>query len=116
MAVIPQPSSLPGAPSDKVLHLLTFTCLSLLGSAAYPRLSALQLISALSVFGAIIEIVQLIPELQRDAELMDWIADTVTVIAVVVVMTAWRRSREASRDPGERNASRQRSGSGSGCN
>lgn len=109
MAALPQPSQLPGAPSDKLLHILAFACLALLGSVAYPRLSALKLIGPLSVFGAIIEVMQLIPELHRDAEPLDWVADTAAVIAVVFVIHVWRRTRGSSPRRGrERSADRQR--------
>lgn len=93
MAALPQPPQLPSTPPDKVLHILAFTCLALLGSAAYPRLSALKLVVGLSAFGGLIEVVQLIPSLNRDAEILDWIADTAATIAVVLAIHVWRRTR-----------------------
>jgi VanZ family protein len=54
----------------------------------------LRLLAALSLFGALIEVVQAIPALQRDSDIKDWIADTVAV-AVVLVIVWWRR-RSAS--------------------
>jgi VanZ family protein len=95
MAALPQPPPVPGAPSDKVLHVLAFTALGLLGSVAYPRLSPVKLVFGLSAFGGLIELVQLIPSLHRDAELMDWIADTAAVATIVVAIRLWRRSRLA---------------------
>src|SRR5690606_35109487 len=62
MAVLPQPQ-LPTAPSDKLLHVLAFATLSLLGCLAFPRVSLLKLAVALSAFGALIEVVQAIPGL-----------------------------------------------------
>ena len=44
MAALPQPAQIPGEPSDKILHIVAFACLALLGSLAYPRLSALNLL------------------------------------------------------------------------
>lgn len=93
MAVLPQPPQMPGAPSDKVQHILAFTCLALLGWAAYPKLGILKLILGLSAFGALIELVQLIPSLNRDAEPLDWLADTTAVVAVVLALLIWRRMR-----------------------
>lgn len=93
MAVLPQPVPVPGSPSDKVLHILAFACLALLGSAAYPRLAAWKLVLGLSGFGALIELVQLIPSLNRDAEALDLLADTAAAAAVVGAIDLWRRAR-----------------------
>ncbi|HEU4651160.1 MAG TPA: hypothetical protein VFS49_07075, partial [Croceibacterium sp.] len=95
MAVDPHPPQLPGSPSDKVQHVLAFTCLALLGSAAYPRLAGLKLVLGLSAFGALIEMVQLIPSLHRDSDVLDWLADTLAVGATVLAISAWRRIRAA---------------------
>lgn len=94
MASLPHPPPIPGAPSDKVQHILAFTCLALLGSLAYPRLGILKLVLGLSAFGALIEMVQLVPNLHRDAQAVDWLADTVAVIAVVAAIFVWRRIRQ----------------------
>jgi VanZ family protein len=78
-----------------MLHILAFTCLALLGSAAYPRLSALKLVIGLSAFGGLIEVVQLIPSLHRDTEVLDWVADTAAVVAIVLTIHVWRRAQLA---------------------
>lgn len=93
MAVLPHPPQVPGSPSDKVQHVLAFTCLALLGSAAYPRLGAVGLVLGLSAFGALIELVQMIPGLNRDAQALDWLADTAAAVAVVAALALWRRIR-----------------------
>ena len=97
MAVLPHPPEIPGSPSDKVQHVLAFACLTLLGSLAYPGLGVLKLVLGLSAFGAFIELVQLVPSLHRDAQALDWFADTVAVIAVVVALYLWRRVRRQAR-------------------
>ena len=84
-------------PSDKILHILAFASLALLGTAAYPRMSPLDLVIRLSVLGGIIELAQLIPSLHRDAEVMDWIADTAAVVAIVLAFHVWRRRRMTER-------------------
>ena len=93
MAVLPHPPRLPGDPSDKVLHITAFATLGLLGSFAYPAASVLRLLLPLSLFGALIEVVQAIPALHRDSDVVDWIADTVAAgVVLVLVRRQWRPS------------------------
>lgn len=93
MAALPHPPQLPTAPTDKVQHMLAFVTLTLLGWAAYPRLGTVRLILCLSAFGALIEVVQMIPGLHRDADAVDWLVDTAAVIVVVLAISLWRRLR-----------------------
>jgi VanZ family protein len=90
MAILPHPPQVPGEPNDKVEHMIAFATLAALGSFAYPRMALLRLLAALSLFGALIEVVQAIPALQRDSDVKDWIADTVAA-AVVLTLVWWRR-------------------------
>jgi VanZ family protein len=90
MAVLPHPPQVPGEPNDKVQHIIAFATLSLLGSFAYPRTALLRLLAGLSLFGAFIEVVQAIPVLHRDSDVLDWLADTVAVIVVLLIVRWWR--------------------------
>ena len=90
MAVLPHPPEVPGEPNDKVQHIVAFATLAALGSFAYPRVSLLKLLAGLSLFGALIEVVQAIPILYRDSDVWDWVADTAAVI-VVLTFVWWRR-------------------------
>ena len=90
MAVIPHPPQIPGAPNDKVQHIIAFATLAMLGSWAYTATRPLRLLAWLTLFGAVIEIVQLIPALHRDADVVDWLADTIAV-AAVLLLVRWRR-------------------------
>ena len=92
MAIVPQPPEVPGAPSDKVQHIMAFATLALLGSFAYPATRVTRLLASLSLLGAVIEVVQAIPALHRDSDVVDWIVDTVAV-AVVLVLVGWWRGR-----------------------
>ena len=92
MAVMPHPPEVPGEPNDKVQHIVAFATLALLGSFAYPATRLVRLLVALSLFGALIEVVQAIPALQRDSDVLDWLADTIAV-AVVLLIVRWWRSR-----------------------
>ena len=90
MAVLPHPPEVPGHPNDKVEHVFAFATLALLGVFAYPRALFARLLIGLSLFGALIEVVQAIPMLQRDSDIWDWVADTAAV-AVVLTLVWWRR-------------------------
>ena len=91
MALLPHPPQVPGNPSDKIQHAAAFVTLGVLGAFAYPRLSTLRLIVALSLFGAFIEIAQAIPVLHRDSDVFDWLTDTVACAVVVVPVRYWVR-------------------------
>jgi VanZ family protein len=90
MAVLPHPPQVPGEPNDKVQHITAFATLALLGSFAYPRTALLRLLAGLSLFGAFIEVVQAIPVLHRDTDVLDWLADTVAVVVVLLIVRWWR--------------------------
>ena len=92
MAVLPHPPHVPA--NDKVQHMAAFATLGLLGSFAYPRLSTLRFLIGLSLFGALIEVVQAIPALHRDSDPLDWLADTIACAIVLLAIRWWRaRSR-----------------------
>jgi hypothetical protein len=90
MAVLPHPPEVPGQPNDKVQHIMAFTTLAALGSFAYPRIALLRLLAGLSLFGAFIEVVQAIPALHRDSDVLDWVADTAAVATVLLIVRWWR--------------------------
>jgi VanZ family protein len=100
MAVLPHPPQIPGAPSDKVQHILAFLALGALASFAYPRTSPVYLAAGLSVFGALIEVVQLVPALNRDGDPVDWLADTAAAGLMLIVLH-WSRVRRSRSAAGE---------------
>ena len=63
MAISPNPPALVGRLNDKTTHMLAFATLSVAASAAFRRRSILQLFAGLTAFGALIEIVQALPQL-----------------------------------------------------
>jgi len=95
MAVLPHPPDLPGHPSDKIQHVTAFATLAALGAWAFPRLRPLSLIFRLSLFGAAIEIVQAIPALHRDSDVLDWLADTIACTLVLLAIRWWLGRRRA---------------------
>lgn len=94
MASLPKPPRVPGDPGDKIQHIMAFLTLAALAAAAYPRAPLVRIAVGLSAFGALIEIIQLIPSLHRDAEWVDWLADTVAAAAVLLAVHLVRRRRK----------------------
>jgi hypothetical protein len=64
--------------------------LGALGAWAFPRLPTLSLIVRLSIFGAVIEVIQAIPMLHRDSDILDWLADTIACTVVLFAIRWWR--------------------------
>ncbi|HEV2594834.1 MAG TPA: hypothetical protein VGU01_06500 [Sphingomicrobium sp.] len=93
MAVLPHPPAIPGNPNDKFQHVAAFATLGLLGSFAYPAIALRRLLLRLSLFGALIEVVQAIPSLHRDCDVWDWVADTIAVAAALLIVWWSRRAR-----------------------
>lgn len=88
MAVIPHPPPLPGQPGDKLLHILAFATLAVLGTLGWPCRPIMRLFFGLVLFGALIEVVQAIPALHRDSDLMDLLADAVAALIAGVATRA----------------------------
>ena len=90
MATLPKPPQLPGAPSDKIQHIVAFVVLAGLAAAAYRRTSLVVIAAGLSAFGAAIEFLQALPMLHRDSDIRDWIADTAASAIVLLIVWLWR--------------------------
>ncbi len=89
MALLPHPPQVLSGFSDKIQHFAAFATLGLLGFYAYPKLSPLRLIVALSLFGALIEIAQAIPVLHRDSDPLDWLTDTIASLVIILMLRWW---------------------------
>ena len=96
MAVMPHPPTFEHEPSDKVQHVTAFATLALLGFYAFPGLKWWKFLIALSLFGAAIEVIQGIPALHRDSDIIDWLADTIAAVLMLGLLN-WLQ-------PGGRNA------------
>mgnify|MGYP001806520030 CR=1 FL=1 len=95
MALLPKPPSVP-IDSDKLQHMLAFGTLTLLAVLAYPRTPLHRIGERMSFLGAMIEVLQSIPSLHRDCDIMDWIADTAIIVAVLLIAAIVRRGRAAT--------------------
>lgn len=89
MAILPHPPIILSYVSDKLQHIFAFIVLAVLGRFAYPETKKRKLLLGLMAFGALIEFVQAIPALHRDADPLDWIADTAAALTVFVIISAW---------------------------
>lgn len=79
------------------MHMLAFATLGTLAAISFPRRSIALLFVGLTVFGAIIELIQMVPMLNRDSELADLLADMAAGLASLVGMRAlmaWHMRRQ----------------------
>ena len=96
MALLPKPPHVPiDQFGDKFEHMLAFGVITLLATIAYPRFPLPRLVERLSFLGALIEVAQSIPALHRDCDIHDWIADTLAITVVLLIVWAVRRQRGA---------------------
>ena len=83
-------------PWDKAEHFTAFYGLAFLGLFAFPGWKVFRLGLALSLAGAAIEVIQATPWVRRDADVWDWLADTLGILAAMAPLWAprWRRWTE----------------------
>ncbi len=96
MALLPKPPMIAANLGDKCQHMLAFGTLTIFACAGYRHADLLRIGERLSFLGALIEVVQSIPALHRDCDIMDWLADTAIIVGVLTVV-ALVRSRSADR-------------------
>ena len=96
MASLKHPFDIPGDPDDKLQHIIAFVVLAGLAAFAYPRTRLLTLLAGLSLFGVMIELIQMIPDLNRDADWRDWAADTLAAGFTLFVIFLFRQRLSSS--------------------
>jgi VanZ family protein len=84
-AVLPQADAPAFSHSDKVEHVVAFLTLSVLAALGWRRARLIVIGVGLAGFGAFIEFSQMIPALHRDADLKDWIADGIAIVAGLLI-------------------------------
>ncbi len=90
LAVMSDPTIVPASANDKINHIIAFAALSILASFAYPKASLIRIFVGLVLFGALIELVQAIPALKRDAELGDLAADAISAAVCLTLVAIFR--------------------------
>ena len=93
MATLRHPPDIPGGPGDKLQHIAAFVVLSVLGAWAYPRMRLASIFVGLALFGGLIELIQAMPALHRDADWHDWAADCSAAALALLIVFALRRAR-----------------------
>jgi VanZ family protein len=83
----------PLMPWDKAEHFTAFFGMMGLALVAFPRTPPWILAASLSFAGAAIEVIQATPLIHRDADVMDWAADTIGILAIVGTVIAARLRR-----------------------
>lgn len=99
-AISPDPV-LPNAlnDNDKLLHVLVFAILTLLARMTFPRFNPVALAVCLALFGALIELAQMIPAVKRQISCYDWLADCLAIIAAMVIFWAFAGLRRSNGRP-----------------
>lgn len=91
MAWLPKPPEALNDIGDKYQHMLAFGTLTVLACAAYPQSSLIRIGGRLGFVGVLIEMVQAVPALHRDCDVMDWIVEAVVIVVVLIVVRVVRR-------------------------
>lgn len=91
MALVPRPPAALLVAGDKTLHMAAFAALSALAAIVFPRRRVIELFAGLAALGAVIELLQMVPVLGRDAEVGDWTADCGASLAVLLLFRGVRR-------------------------
>ena len=94
MAAVPNPPPIPGQPSDKIMHMLAFGTLGALAAYGFRSISTARLFAGLTAFGAVIELVQAIPILHRDSDIVDLLADMAAALAALAAVRWLTRRAE----------------------
>jgi len=84
-----------GLPWDKANHALAFLVLTFLTGRGWPDLSPARLVLIMLAAGVGIELIQGLPQVGRDADIRDVVADAAG-IAIGFVLLAWTRRRRTA--------------------
>ena len=106
MAFLPKPPATPiDQFGDKFEHMLAFAVLTGVALVGWPQSRRWRIVLLLSGLGAVIELVQEVPELHRDSDWHDWAADTLAIVAAAVMVSpivhVLRLDRAAAAEPAE---------------
>ncbi|QGN55362.1 hypothetical protein [Novosphingobium sp. Gsoil 351] len=87
--------------SDKVQHFAVFAVLATLAWFGFTGAPRRLIVERLSFLGAAIEVLQSIPALHRDCDVLDWATDTAAAVVVVLLLAWLAPGRRIGRTPVE---------------
>lgn len=99
MATMPNPPTGMSTPSDKVNHVIGFFVLTALHQLAYRDFGFWKRLLVMAVLGGVIELVQMVPSLHRDAEWMDWVADAGAALLASCLISLFVAQARSDREP-----------------
>lgn len=89
-ALVPADDS-PGLfPWDKLAHFTAFYVVTLLALPAFPRAHVAAIAVGMTGLGVLIEILQMLPVVNRDSDVKDIVADVLGIGAALAPVLAWR--------------------------
>ena len=92
MALSPSPPAMPtDGFGDKFQHMMAFGTLTVLARLGFVKMPNWLILERLSFIGALIEVFQAMPSVHRDCDWRDWVADTVAIAVMLLVLALLRR-------------------------
>lgn len=82
LALLPREIAVHLSSSDKIDHFAAFAVLMMLGQLAFSARFHIALGLGLIGFGALIELLQAVPGLNRSPDLLDWLVEIAAVLMV----------------------------------
>ena len=73
------------------MHMVAFATLTAFGVYTFPRVRPFILAALLSAYGALIELIQMTPIVNRDGDFRDWMVDSAGIIFALTVIYVSRR-------------------------
>lgn len=98
-AMMPSMPGLPGPIGDKLQHTVAFVTVTILAALAFPTLRPATLLLGMATFGGLIELLQLIPLVHRDADLADWLVDCAAIVGAAPLAIVARSLLARDTDP-----------------
>jgi hypothetical protein len=86
-------------PWDKADHFSAFFVLTGLAVVALPRQPLWRIAAGIATVGALIEVIQGLPFVNRDCDFWDWVAELCAISAVYAVILAARLRRSFAGEP-----------------
>lgn len=86
IAVLPKPPQTPIYDlGDKFAHMLVLASLTGVAALAWRQASRWAILLRLTLFGAVIEVVQAVPKLHRTGDLRDWVANYAAIALAMLI-------------------------------